>query len=395
MSSLSFADKACRLCITASTVDFDNELIRWCELEGFDTTFIPYNYDDRHYIHELNALKQELRVTESYAVISFGDAAAFCLEHYLKVTNTSKLCALIAYYPSRIPDPECSYASSMRVLVHLADQTVQVLSASHGTDHKRHIVKRRVGAGQGTGDRLDFAYTAYSYPGISPGFAESDLDNYDPVATEIAWTRTLSALQSGFQKHLDLEKTWEGIEQEKYFSSDMSTAMTNYTTEETPTVTYIPTLKGASGIQALHQFYKTSFLQGRPPSMRLRLLSRTIGADRVVDELYVTFKHTQEMAWILPGLQPTDRQVEIVLVSIVTLRGGKLYSEHIYWDQASVLVQVGLIDRNSVPEQAKGITALPIIGREAAKKILLHDKEESIERKTAPMAAKVDGSDIH
>lgn len=103
----------------------------------------------------------------------------------------------------------------MRVLVHLADQTVQVLSASHGTDHKRHIVKRRVGAGLGTGDRLDFGYRAYSYPGMSPGFAESDLDNYDPVATEIAWTRTLSVLQSGFQKHLDLEKTWEGIEQGK------------------------------------------------------------------------------------------------------------------------------------------------------------------------------------
>ncbi|BAE62157.1 unnamed protein product [Aspergillus oryzae RIB40] len=261
----------------------------------------------------------------------------------------------------------------MRVLVHLADQTVQVLSASHGTDHKRHIVKRRVGAGLGTGDRLDFGYRAYSYPGMSPGFAESDLNNYDPVATEIAWTRTLSVLQSGFQKHLDLEKTWEGIEQ----------------------VTYIPTLKGASGIQALHQFYKTSFLQGRPPSMRLRLLSRTIGADRVVDELYVAFKHTQEMPWILPGLQPTDRQVEIVLVSIVTLRGGKLYSEHIYWDQASVLVQVGLIDRNLVPEQAKGITALPIIGREAAKKILLHDQEESTEPETASMVAQVDGLDIH
>ncbi|KAE8168492.1 hypothetical protein BDV40DRAFT_307190 [Aspergillus tamarii] len=339
MSSLSFAAKACRLCITAATDDFDNQLLHWCELEGFDTTFITYNYDDRHYVRELNAVKQGLGVSESYAVI------------------------------------------------------VEVLSASH--DHKRHIVKRRVGAGQGTGDRLDFGYPAYSYPGIGPGFAESDLDNYDPVATEIAWTRTLSVLQSGFQKQLDLEKTWEDIEQEKYFSSDMPTAMTNYTTEETPTVTYTPTLKGASGIKALHQFYKTSFLQGRPPSMRLRLLSRTIGANRVVDEIYVAFKHTQEMPWILPGLQPTDRQVEIVLVSIVTLRGGKLCSEHIYWDQASVLVQVGLIDCNSVPEQAKGITALPIAGREAVKKILLYDKEQSTAPETASMEAQVDGSDIH
>lgn len=69
MSSLSFAAKACRLCITAATDDFDNQLLHWCELEGFDTTFITYNYDDRHYVRELNAVKQGLGVSESYAVI--------------------------------------------------------------------------------------------------------------------------------------------------------------------------------------------------------------------------------------------------------------------------------------------------------------------------------------
>jgi hypothetical protein len=348
----------------------------------------------------------------------FGDAAAFCLEHYLKVTNTSKLCALIAYYPTRIPDPGCRYTSSLEVLVHLAEQTVDVLSASHGTDRKRHIIRRRVGAGIGTGDRLDLGYPAYSYPGISPGFAESDLEDYDQVATQIAWSRTLSVLQSAFRKKLDLEKTWDDIEeskclsvllqsrksddnmslvddiQEKYFSSDMSTALDNYVTEETPSVTYTPTLQGASGIDALHQFYETSFLRCKPPSMRLRLLSRTIGADRVVDELYMAFKHTQEMPWILPRVPPTDRQVEIIVISIATLHGGKLYAEHVYWDQASVLLQIGLIDPKFIPQSANGAGSLPVIGSEAARKILLNEQEESLGSKALSTKPGTDGDGI-
>ncbi|KAF7590834.1 hypothetical protein BBP40_002303 [Aspergillus hancockii] len=240
----------------------DNEFLRACEREGFHVTFVVYNYDEVQYVHELNGVKQALGVSESYAVIGFGDAAAFCLEHYLKVTNTSKLCALIAYYPTRIPDPKSHYTSSMHVLVHLAEQTVDVLPAPHSSDHKRRITQGRVSAGMGTGDRLDLGYPAYSYPGISPGFAESDLEDYDQIASQIAWSRSLSVLQSAFRKKLDLEWTWDNIEEKKYFSSD--SAMVNYViTEGVPSVTYTPTLQGASGIDALRRFYETSFLRCR------------------------------------------------------------------------------------------------------------------------------------
>jgi hypothetical protein len=109
--------------------------------------------------------------------------------------------------------------------------------------------------------------------------------------------------------------------------------------------------------------------------MRLRLISRTIGADRVVDELHVAFQHTQEVPWMLPGVPPTDKQVEIILVSIVSLRAGRLYSEHVYWDQASILVQVGLLDPKLVPQGVQGVDRLPVVGRESARRILEENPE--------------------
>jgi hypothetical protein len=119
----------------------------------------------------------------------------------------------------------------------------------------------------------------------------------------------------------------------------------------------------------LKRFYSEYFTN--PPSMKITLLSRTIGTDRVVDEMHIRFKHTQEVPWILPGVPPTDKKVEILVVSIVALKGGKLHQEHVYWDQASVLVQVGLLDPKLVPQAAKdlGVAKLPVVGRRAARRV--------------------------
>jgi len=118
------------------------------------------------------------------------------------------------------------------------------------------------------------------------------------------------------------------------------------------------------------KFYSQYF--SNPPSMKLTLLSRTIGADRVVDEMHVRFKHTEEMPWILPGVPPTNKRVEMMVVSIVTLRGGKLYHEHVYWDQASVLLQIGLLEPklSSASAQKAGVERLPVVGKEAARRLL-------------------------
>lgn len=152
--------------------------------------------------------------------------------------------------------------------------------------------------------------------------------------------------------------------------------MDAYISHKKPAVTYVPTMSGGIGTQALRRFYEHHFLGKLPPSMRIRLLSRTAGADRVVDELYVSFEHSQEIPWMLPGVPPTNKRVEIIIVSIVSLRAGRLYSEHTYWDQASVLVQVGLLDPKLVPQSAEGVDRLPIVGREAARRIIHENPEE-------------------
>lgn len=154
--------------------------------------------------------------------------------------------------------------------------------------------------------------------------------------------------------------------------------MSSFTNHKTPHVTHFPTLTGGVGPDELQRFYDEFFLQSNPPSTKLTLISRTIGADRVVDEVHMTFKHTQEMPWILPGVPPTGKRVEVLVVSIVTVRGGKLYSEHVYWDQASVLVQIGLLDPRLVPEKAKqklGVEELPVVGRAAARRLLRGSKD--------------------
>src|ERR1700692_403422 len=72
------------------------------------------------------------------------------------------------------------------------------------------------------------------------------------------------------------------------------------------------------------------------------------------------FTHTIRMDWMLPGVEPTGKRVEIPLVVVIHFRDGKLAHEHIYWDQASVLVQLGLLSPSE----------LPVAGAETARKVM-------------------------
>lgn len=147
--------------------------------------------------------------------------------------------------------------------------------------------------------------------------------------------------------------------------------MALFSTQTEPSVTYVPTCTGGTGMDELDEFYSEYFLDGNPDSLDTTLLSRTVGTDRVVDELFVTFKHSQEMPWILPGVPPTNKRVEIAIVSIVSFKGGKIQHEHVYWDQASVLMQVGLLKANLVSQAGRklGVERLPILGKTAARRV--------------------------
>ncbi len=114
-------------------------------------------------------------------------------------------------------------------------------------------------------------------------------------------------------------------------------------------VNHIPVMTGGSGHEELSRFYATHFIPKMPPDNTMTPVSRTIGRDQLVDEMVVSFTHSIEMDWMLPGIAPTGRRVEVALVVIVRFRDGKLAHEHIYWDQASVLAQLGLIDAAILP----------------------------------------------
>jgi carboxymethylenebutenolidase len=125
-------------------------------------------------------------------------------------------------------------------------------------------------------------------------------------------------------------------------------------------VNHIPTLAGGWGREALRAFYSQDFIPVMPPDMLITPVSRTVGEDQLVDEMILSFTHSVVIPWMLPGVPPTNRPVRIPLVAIVRFRDNKLAHEHIYWDQASVLKQIGLLTR---PE-------LPAFGAETAEKVL-------------------------
>jgi carboxymethylenebutenolidase len=127
-----------------------------------------------------------------------------------------------------------------------------------------------------------------------------------------------------------------------------------------PIVNQVPVLIGGSGRKQVYEFYQKYFLSQIPPDTEMIPVSRTIGQGRVVDEMLVRFTHTTAMDWMLPGIPPTGKRVEIALVVVVQFDGDKLAHEHLYWDQASVLVQLGLIDP----------AALPVVGVEGARSVL-------------------------
>ncbi len=156
----------------------------------------------------------------------------------------------------------------------------------------------------------------------------------------------------------DLEALWEAHTRYEFETRDVDATMA--TMVGAPYVNHVPVMTGGVGARDLARFYANHFIPKLPKDTRLVPISRTVGADRVVDEMLFCFTHDTEIDFMLPGVPPTGRYVEVPTVAIVGFRGGKLCHEHIYWDQASVLVQIGLLD-------PKG---LPVAGVETAKKLV-------------------------
>lgn len=156
------------------------------------------------------------------------------------------------------------------------------------------------------------------------------------------------ALIDAFQQHINAE-----------IHKDVDTTLATMTPD--PHLNNIPTIIGGVGLESVRHFYSSLILPGKffPPDTEMVPVSRTIDEHQLVDEIIFKFTHTTEIGWMLPKIAPTGKRVEIPLVVIVGFSQGKVTHEHIYWDQASVLVQVGLLDS----------TSLPVHGIETAKKM--------------------------
>jgi carboxymethylenebutenolidase len=142
--------------------------------------------------------------------------------------------------------------------------------------------------------------------------------------------------------------------------ADRDAAATVATMADDNYVNHVPVMTGGRGREEMLAFYGQHFIPKMPADTRLTPVCRTVGQGRVVDEMIFAFTHDIEMDWMLPGIPPTGRRVEVPLVVVVQLGAGQIVCERIYWDQASVLVQLGLLDASG----------LPVAGGESARKVL-------------------------
>lgn len=150
---------------------------------------------------------------------------------------------------------------------------------------------------------------------------------------------------------------WEAHTAAEFEHKDADAAIATMT--EHPALIHVPVGTGATGREPLRMFYREIFIPQMPPDVQLQLLTRSVAQNRLIDEFIVRLTHTVQMDWFAPGIAPTGRRLEVPHVAIIAFEDGKISSEHIYWDQATVLLQLGILGGD-----------LPILGVNQADRLL-------------------------
>ncbi|KAL2869706.1 uncharacterized protein BJX67DRAFT_370558 [Aspergillus lucknowensis] len=185
--------------------------------------------------------------------------------------------------------------------------------------------------------------TVYSYPDASsPGFILPGHADFDINFGNTAHTRSLTFIKKQLGgPYFDLEKIWD--EHTYYEFGDRSVEKTMATMVQEPYVNHVPTITGGIGREFLTKFYRENFIFSNPDDTKLELISRTVGVDRIVDEFIFCMTHDKVVDALIPGVPATGKKLRIPFTSVVNIRGDRLYHEHIAWDQATVLIQLGLL----------------------------------------------------
>ena len=204
------------------------------------------------------------------------------------------------------------------------------------------------------------------YPGASPGFAIPHRPAFDKRTDSLAHSRALGPLRRALGPHYDLVALFEAHVRHEFETRDVDATMATMIDE--PYVNHVPTLAGGVGHDMLKRFYKYHFVHQNSRERSSTLVSETIGPDRIVLETVVRFRHDRVLDRYFPGIEPTGKIVEIPTLLLVKFRGDRVCHEHIYWDQASALKQIGALDADG----------LPVAGVEAAAKVLDETRPSNI-----------------
>jgi carboxymethylenebutenolidase len=265
---------------------------------------------------------------------------------------------LLAYLAaSRLPLDATAAYSGVGIEKHLGEtKSIRCPIALHfGSEDEFVPATARAAIKQALAENDDAE--VYVYRGAGHSFDDPGRKTFDRSAASLAHSRTISVLRRAIGPRYDLGALWEKHLEGEFVTCDADATIR--TMVPRAYVNHVPTMIGGFGARELHRYYKYHFIPQNQGS-RMIPISRTIGADRVVDEFIACFKHEAENDTLLPGIKPTGKEVRIPMVAIVQFRGDKLCSEHLYWDQASVLVQLGLLDP----------TQLPVTGAEAADRVI-------------------------
>jgi carboxymethylenebutenolidase len=295
--------------------------------------------DERSVEQALQGLRNHAALRGQVAAVATGEATSAAL----RLAARGALAALVLY--EGCIEPEAVAQLDCPVLWNLAAGPASAAS------QPVHALRALAAA---HGERLQ----VFSYAGTQSGFSDPDSSAWNAFQAGMAYSRALGLLRQRIGPHYNLSELWDRHLECEFVLKDATANMKTMVAQ--PYVNHVPTMTGGVGHDLLKRFYAHHFIHQAPADRRSITLSRTVGPDRVIEEKIFCFTHDIEMDWMLPGVKPTGRYVEIPLVVVVTFRGDKLYNEHIYWDQASVLAQLGLIDP----------AGLPIAGVQQARKLL-------------------------
>ncbi|KAG2013390.1 dienelactone hydrolase [Coprinopsis cinerea AmutBmut pab1-1] len=318
---------------------------KWAE-EGFAvafTTGIPSGSTVQKLLTEAeNAFRESPEIVDiqnKFAVIVYDED---CVQEVSQaLADNQRFVCLVGYgYPAGSPDPS-----------HIAKPTLLHIRQDEPVKITNELVQK------------------HSYPVASGTFVLPTSADYDPGSASVAHTRSLVFLRKHLGgPHFDLEAIWD---EHCYFEFEArSVAKTMATMVAEPYVNHVPTMTGGVGRENLTRFYRDHFIFSNPADARLQVISRTVGPDRVVDEFIYHITHDRTVDWLLPQVPPTGKKLAIPMMAVVNIRGDRLYNEHIWWDQATALMQCGILPTHlpyPTPEgQPKMTIRIPAAGVETA-----------------------------